>query len=223
MGKSVELVADDGHRLVAYAAYPAGAPRGALVVVQEIFGVNAHIRSVTDGYTVAGYAAIAPALFDRVQRDYESGYSQQEIQTGVALMQKLNWDQAMADVAAAMAAVEHAGKVGIVGYCWGGAVAWVSAARVEGLAAAVSYYGGAVPALVGEKPRCPVMFHFGEKDAAIPLEKARSVAAAHPQAVTHFYPAGHGFNCDQRASYEEASALLALDRTLQFFAEHLGR
>lgn len=221
MAKSAEVTASDGHRLSVYVAEPADTPLGAVIVIQEIFGVNDHIRAVTDGYAAAGYLAIAPALFDRVQHGFESGYSQPEIQAGVALMQKLNWDQAIIDVVAAMATVKRAGKVGIVGYCWGGAVAWVSASRIDGLAAAVSYYGGAVPSLVSEKPKCPVMFHFGEKDASIPLDKAKGVAAAHPEAVTYFYPAGHGFNCDQRASYDAGSARLALDRTLDFFAAHL--
>jgi len=221
MGNAVELIADDGHKLGAYVATPAFAARGAVIVVQEIFGVNSHIRSVADGYAAAGYLAIAPALFDRVRRDYESGYSQEEIQAGVALMQKVSWDQATMDVAAAVAVVAHAGRVGIVGYCWGGAVAWISAARVAGLSAAVSYYGGAVPSLIAEKPRCPVMFHFGEKDASIPLEKAQAVAAAHPACTTHFYAAGHGFNCDQRGSYDATSAQLARDRSLEFFSRHL--
>jgi len=221
MGKSLELIAGDGHKLGAYVASPTFTARGAVVVVQEIFGVNSHIRSVADGYAAAGYLAIAPALFDRVRRDYESGYSQDEIQAGVALMQKVSWDQATMDVAAALAAVAHAGRAGIVGYCWGGAVAWVSAARVAGLSAAVSYYGGAVPSLIGEKPKCPVMFHFGEKDASIPLEKAQAVAAAHPACTTYFYPAGHGFNCDQRGSYDATSAQLARDRSLEFFSRHL--
>jgi carboxymethylenebutenolidase len=221
MGKTLELIADDGHKLGAYVAAPSFTGRGAVVVIQEIFGVNSHIRSVADGYAAAGYLAIAPALFDRVKRDYESGYSQEEIQAGVALMQKVTWDQATMDVKAAIAAVADAGRAGIVGYCWGGAVAWISAARVTGLAAAVSYYGGAVPSLVGEKPKCPVMFHFGEKDASIPLEKARGVAAAHPEATSYFYPAGHGFNCDQRGSYDATSAQLARDRSLEFFSRHL--
>jgi carboxymethylenebutenolidase len=221
MGKDLELIAGDGHKLGAYLAEPTFTARGAVVVVQEIFGVNSHIRSVADGYATAGYLAIAPALFDRVRREYESGYSQEEIQAGVALMQKVSWDQATMDVAAAIAAVAQAGRVGIVGYCWGGAVAWVSAARVAGLAAAVSYYGGAVPSLIGEKPKCPVMFHFGEKDASIPLEKAQAVAAAHPACTTYFYPAGHGFNCDQRGSYDATSAQLARDRSLEFFSRHL--
>jgi carboxymethylenebutenolidase len=222
MGKTIELTAADGHRLNAYVAEPATAPRAAVVVVQEIFGVNSHIRSVADGYAAAGYLAIAPALYDRVERNYETGYAQDEIQRGAAIKPKIGWDKAMADVTAALEAVKKAGKVGIVGYCWGGTVTWLAAARVPGLAAAASYYGGQVPEFIGEQPRCPVMFHFGEKDASIPLEKAKAVAAAHPEAIAHFYPAGHGFNCDQRGSYDALAARVARERTLEFFAKHLG-
>jgi carboxymethylenebutenolidase len=192
------------------------------VVVQEIFGVNSHIRGVADGYAADGYLVIAPALFDRVRPGYESGYTQPEIQAGVGLMQQVAWDDAIKDVAAAMEAVTHAGKVGIVGYCWGGAVTWLAAARIPGLAAAVPYYGGAIPSLNAEQPRCPTMLHFGERDASIPVDKARAVAHAHPDVTTHFYPAGHGFNCDQRASYDAEAARLARERTLAFFREHVG-
>jgi carboxymethylenebutenolidase len=161
-------------------------------------------------------------MFDRARRGFESGYTQAEIQAGVALMQKISWDDAMKDASAAVEAVSHAGKVGIVGYCWGGAVAWLAAARIPGLAAAVPYYGGAIPSLNGERPQCPTMLHFGETDASIPLNQARAVAKSHPDVVTHFYAAGHGFNCDQRASYNAAAAKLARERTLAFFRKHVG-
>jgi carboxymethylenebutenolidase len=222
MGKTIDLTAADGHRLNAYVAEPAAVPRAAVIVVQEIFGVNSHIRSVADGYATAGYLAIAPAMFDRVERNYETGYAPAEIERGRDAMQKIGWDQAMADVGAALGVAKKTGKVGIVGYCWGGTVTWLAAARVPGLAAAVSYYGGGVPNFIDEKSRCPVMFHFGEKDASIPLDKAKAVAAAHPEAIAHFYPAGHGFNCDQRGSYDALAARVARERTLEFFAKHLG-
>jgi carboxymethylenebutenolidase len=222
MGKMIELNASDGHKLAAYRADPAGKPRGGVVVIQEIFGVNSHIRSVADGYAADGYLAIAPAMYDRAQRGYETGYAQEDIQAGVAIMQKLNWDNTMLDVKAALEAVKAAGKVGIVGYCWGGTVAWVAAARVAGLACAAPYYGGSIPNFIGEKPKCPVMFHFGEQDQSITLEQAKKVAAAHPEASTHYYPAGHGFNCDQRDSYNAASAKLARERTVEFFRKHIG-
>jgi carboxymethylenebutenolidase len=222
MGRLIDLRAADGHALKAYVAEPAGPPRGAVVVVQEIFGVNGHIRSVADGYAADGYLVIAPAMFDRARRGYESGYTQPEVQAGVALMQKVSWDAAMNDASAAVAAVSRAGKVGMVGYCWGGAVTWLAAARVQGLAAAVPYYGGAIPSLNGEQPKCPTMLHFGEADASIPLNQARAVAKSHPDVTTHFYAAGHGFNCDQRASYNAAAAKLARERTLAFFRKHVG-
>ncbi len=222
MGKMIELTAGDGHKLAAYRADPAGKPRGGVVVIQEIFGVNSHIRSVADGYAAEGYLAIAPAMYDRARRNYETGYTQEDIQAGVAIMQKLNWDQTMLDTKAAIEAAKSAGKVGIVGYCWGGTVAWVAAARLAGLACAAPYYGGSIPNFIAEQPKCPVMFHFGEQDHSITLEQAKKVAAAHPGATTHYYPAGHGFNCDQRGSYDAASAKLARDRTVQFFRTHLG-
>ena len=222
MAKNIQLKAADGHTLDAYVAEPAGKPRGAIIVIQEIFGVNSHIRSVADGYAADGYLAVAPALFDRVKKGYESGYTQPEIQAGIEMKGKVTLDQALQDVRAALANAKSAGKVGIVGFCWGGTVAWAAAARVDGLAAAVSYYGGGVPELAAEQPKIPVMFHFGETDHSIPLEKAKAVAARHPQATTHFYPAGHGFNCDQRGSYHEPSAKQARERSLAFFRQHVG-
>ena len=222
MGKKVQLKASDGHTLDAYVAEPAGKPRGAIVVIQEIFGVNSHIRGVADGYAAEGYLAIAPAMFDRIQKNFESGYSPDEVNAARAMMGKLDMDKAILDVKAALEHVKTAGKVGIVGYCWGGTVAWVAAARVPGLTAAVSYYGGGVPNMVNEQPKVPVMFHFGETDQSIPLEKAKEVAAKHPEATTYYYPAGHGFNCDQRGSYHEPSAKQARSRSVEFFRKHLG-
>ena len=222
MGKNIELQAADGHRLSAYVAEPSGKARGAVVVIQEIFGVNSHVRAVADGYAADGYLAVAPALFDRVQPKYESGYTQPEIQAGIGLKGKVANDQALADAQAAIDYAQRAGKVGIVGYCWGGTIAWYAAARARGLAAAVSYYGGGVPELKDEKPKVPAMFHFGETDHSIPIEKARAVAQAHPEVTTHYYAAGHGFNCDMRGSYHEASAKEARARTVEFFRKHLG-
>jgi len=222
VGTFIQLKAADGHQFDAYSAEPAGVPRGLVVVVPEIFGVNSHIRSVTDGYAADGYLSIAPALFDRVQKAYESGYTQPEIGAGVEIMKKIGWDQAVLDVQAVASYGKAAGKVGVVGYCWGGAVAWMSAARMQGLAAAACYYGGAIPSLVDERTLCPVLLHFGETDQSIPLDKAKDVVARHPEAESYFYPAGHGFNCDQRGSHHEPSAKLARERTLAFFRRHLG-
>jgi carboxymethylenebutenolidase len=223
MGSMIELKAADGHQLAAYRADPPGKPRGGVVVIQEIFGVNSHIKAVADGYANDGYLVIAPAMFDRVQRGYDTGYSQPEIQAGVAVMQTLDWKQTLLDVDAALAEAKKAGKVGIVGYCWGGTVAWVVAARTAGLACAAPYYGGGMPGFIGEKPKCPTLCHFGEQDQSPTLEQTKAIAKAHPEITAHFYPgAGHGFNCDQRGSYHAESAKLARQRTVEFFRKHIG-
>jgi carboxymethylenebutenolidase len=221
MGKMIQLTASDGHKLAGYLAEPAGKPKGGLIAAMEIFGVNNHIRSVADGYAADGYLVLAPALFDRVQPGYEAGYTQEEIQKGIAIIQKINLDDTMKDIAAALQRIAAAGKTGIVGWCWGGTVAWKAAASVAGLACAVPYYGGGIPGLIGLQPKCPVMFHWGETDQSIPLEKAREFAAAHKDQTHYFYAAGHGFNCDQRASYHGDSAKLARTRTLEFLAKQL--
>jgi carboxymethylenebutenolidase len=223
MGSMIELKAADGHQLAAYRAAPAGKPRGGVVVIQEIFGVNSHIKSVADGYAADGYLAIAPAMFDRLQRGYDTGYSQPEIQAGIEVMQKLDWKNTLLDVDAAVKEAAKAGKVGIVGYCWGGTVSWVAAARASGLACSAPYYGGGMPGFMSEKPKVPTLCHFGELDQSPTLEQSRAIAKAHPEITAHFYPgAGHGFNCDQRGSYHAASAKLARQRTLEFFRKHLG-
>jgi len=222
MGSMIELAASDGQRLAAYRAEPHGPARGGIVIVQEIFGVNSHIRSVADGFARDGYLAIAPALFDRVQRNIDLGYAPADIQAGRALKERVSMDAALRDIEAAVRAAAAAGKVGIVGYCWGGLVSWMAAARVAGLACAVPYYGGGMPDQIGLQPRCPVMCHFGERDAHIPLEGVKKLAAAHPAHTVHIYPADHGFNCDQRGSYDEAAAKLARGRTLAFLRQHVG-
>jgi carboxymethylenebutenolidase len=222
MGNTIQLTADDGHKLSAYRAEPAGKPRGALIVIMEIFGVNSHIRKVTDEYAADGYLSIAPAMFDRVQPGLEIGYTPADIEVGRGIMQKMKLDDALKDVAAAMKNVACAGKTGIVGYCWGGTVSWKSACNVDGLACAIAYYGGGIPGLAGEKPKCPVLFHWGETDHSIPLDKAKEVAAAHKQQTHYFYPAGHGFNCDQRGSYHAESSQLARKRSLEFLSKYVG-
>jgi len=222
MGTALELTAADGHRFAAYRADPPGQPRGGIVVVQEIFGVNSHIRGVADGFAADGYVAIAPALFDRVERGLDIGYSQPEIERGRALMQKMSMDDALKDVTAALKAIASAGKIGIVGYCWGGTVAWVSAAKLDGLACSAPYYGGGILANKDLKPRCPVMLHFGETDQAIPIGDVRAWLATRPELAAHIYGAGHGFNCDQRGSYHAESAKLARERTLEFFRKQIG-
>ena len=223
MGSMIELKAADGHKLAAYRAESAGTARGAVVVIQEIFGVNSHIKGIADGYAKDGWLAIAPAMFDRAQRGYDTGYSQPEIQAGIAVMQKLDWKQTLLDVEAAVAEAKKAGKVGIVGYCWGGTVSWVAAARTAGLACSAPYYGGGMPGFIVEKPKIPTLCHFGELDQSPTLEQSKAIAKAHPEITAHFYPgAGHGFNCDQRGSYHAESAKLARQRTVEFFRKHIG-
>lgn len=224
MGTTIELSSSDGHRLAAYRADPDGRPRGALLVIQEIFGVNHHIRAVSDGFAADGYLVVAPALFDRVQKNVELGYTAETVAKGRELRAAVALDDALRDVAAAVAAAAEAGagKVGIVGYCWGGFVVWMAAARVAGLAAAVSYYGGGVIENAAERAGCPVMLHFGERDSISPPEGIARFKQAQPGAVVHVYPADHGFNVDERGSYEAASAKLARERTLEFLRQHIG-
>jgi len=222
MGRWIELTAADGTTVSAWRAEPKGAPRGGLVVVQEIFGVNSHIRGVCEGYAAEGYLAIAPALFDRIEPRVDLGYLPDDVARGRELKAQASLDSALADVEAARAAVASAGKVGVVGYCWGGYVAWMSASRLAAFACAVPYYGGGMLEAAAERPRCPVLAHFGEMDPMIPVDGVRRFAAAHPESQVLIYPANHGFNCDQRASFDAPSAKLARERTLAFLRTHVG-
>ena len=222
MGEVIELTAGDGFKLAAYRADPKSKPRGGLVVAQEIFGVNSHIQSVCEGFAEDGYAVIAPALFDRWQRGVDLGYTPEDIAKGRELKGRTQIDATLLDVAAARNAVSAVGKVGVVGYCWGGYIAWVAASRLSGFACAVPYYGGGMLEAASEKPKCPVMAHFGERDANIPVDGVRKLATAHPEAQVFIYAADHGFNCDQRGSYDAASAKLARQRTLEFFRRNIG-
>ena len=222
MGEKLTLHAEDGHKCSAYRATPAGTSRGGLVIIQEIFGVNAHIRRVCDGFAGDGYVAVAPALFDRVEPGYETGYGQDDVERGRNVRQKLGWDLMVTDTRAAVDELKKRGlKVGVVGYCMAGSMAWLSATRIPGIAAAVGYYGGAVAEFAVETPRCPVLLHFGETDATIPREHWDTIREAQPTIPMHIYPAGHGFNCDARGSYHEPSARLARARTLEFLRRHM--
>ena len=220
MGKTLALKTADGQQLSAYLAEPAGPSKGGIVVMQEIFGVNSHIRSVADRYAAAGYTAIAPAVFDPVEKNVELDYDQAGMQKGLELVGKLGFEPAVAGVEAAAKAIASAGKVGIVGYCWGGSVAYLSAIRLG--IPAVSYYGGRNVQLVGEKAKAPLLFHYGLKDAHISEADREAVRRANPDAEFYVYDADHGFNCDARASFDAPSAKLALERSLAFFAKHLG-
>jgi carboxymethylenebutenolidase len=222
MGQMIDLKSSDGFSLAAYVATPSGKSRGAIVIAQEIFGLNNHIKGVCDGYAADGYLTIAPALFDRVQRGVNLGYTPADVETGRGFIPKASMDNAMLDVTAAVKHVASAGKVAVIGYCWGGTVAFVSAAKVAGVACAVGYYGGGVAANVALAPKVPVMFHWGNADQAIPLLDVHKIELAHPTAISHIYTAGHGFNCNERGSWHELSAKLARGRTLEFLAKHIG-
>ncbi len=222
MGTMLTLKASDSASIGAYRADPAGKSRGALIVCQEIFGVNQHIRSVCDRYAAAGYTALAPAFFDRAESNVQLGYTPDDIARGRSIMQKLQLDNAILDVRAAVALLAPAGKIGIVGYCWGGTVAWAAATRVDGLACSAPYYGGGIAGLAAEKARCPVEMHFGETDHAIPMTDVDKVRAAQPGITVYVYAAGHGFNCDERGSFDAASAKLATERTLAQLVRHVG-
>jgi carboxymethylenebutenolidase len=214
------LTATDGHR---FDAYEAGTGPAGVIVVQEIFGVNPHIRSVADRFAAAGYRAIAPAFFDRVESGVELGYDADGMQAGVGFAMKLDWDNTMADLAATIDHLHATGteRVGVVGFCWGGTAAWIAASS-QPIQAAVGYYGGGIISMIDRAPQVPTMLHFGALDAHIPLDGVAAVAAAHPGVPVHVYDeADHGFHCDARASYHPASAELAWTRTLEFFGEHL--
>ena len=222
MGKMIELTASDGHKFGAYRADPAGKPKGAIVVIQEIFGVNHHMKHVTDDFAAKGYVAICPALFDRTKRDVELGYDQAAIAAGRELRGAVGDDGPLKDIQASIDAVKSVGKIGTVGYCWGGALAFLSATRLSGIAAAVGYYGGGIAAAAGEKPKVPTMLHFGDKDQSIPMTDVEKVKAARKDVTIYVYSAGHGFSCDERGSFDATASKTALDRTLSFFAEYVG-
>jgi carboxymethylenebutenolidase len=225
MGQTIGLKASDGFLLGGYRADPAGKPKGGLVVIQEIFGVNRHIRSVCDRFAAEGYAAVAPAMFDRAKANVELGYDKAAMDEGVKLRAAIKLEDSLKDVQAAIDAAKSAQgstlKVGVVGYCWGGSLAFLAAARLSGLACAVGYYGGMIAAHKDEKPKVPTMLHFGERDQGIPMTDVEQVKAARPEVKIHTYPAGHGFSCDERGSFEPNSHETALKRTLAFFRENL--
>jgi carboxymethylenebutenolidase len=221
MGSTIELKTGDGHTL---SAYQAGLPQAehGLVVVQEIFGVNPHMRRLSDTFAAAGYSVIAPALFDRVERGVELGYGPEDIARGRELRGRLTEQGIIADITAAAKAL-GLNRRGIVGYCFGGTVAWYGATRTELFKAAVGWYGGAIAAVRNERPNCPVQLHFGDADASIPLSDVEAIRTAQPGVEIYIYPgAGHGFGCDERGSYNAEAAKLAQSRTLEFLAKHLA-
>lgn len=221
MGQTITLTASDGHRLACYRADPPqGKAKAGLVVIQEIFGVNAHVRGVADRFAAEGYAVAAPALFDRVEKGIELGYEPADVTRGREIRGRIGWDAPLRDVQAAADAVKAAGKTGVVGYCWGGSLTWLAACRL-GFNAAVGYYGAQIIEFNGEHPRCPTLLLFGDQDASIPLATVETIRQTHPAVAVHVYPGEHGFNCDHRRSYNADSAAKAYTETLAFFAKHL--
>ena len=217
------LTARDGFTLAAYRADPARPARGGVVVIHEISGVNDHVRQVTDRFAAEGYAAIAPALFDRVERGVELGYDALAYARGVAVANRLDWFRVLLDLEAAVRSIQSAGRVGVVGYCFGGAVAWLAAARLPSIACSVGYYGSKIVDLMhAHTPRIPMMLHVGRSDLSFPLARAHELAALHPAVTIHEYDAGHGFNCDLRADYDEPAATAAFAHTGTFLRAHLG-
>lgn len=218
MGDWQTLMARDGHTFNAYLAAPEGHAHGAVVILQEIFGLNEHIRSIVDQYAAAGFVAIAPALYDRIGRNITTGYSAADVERARGYMLQVRRDDALRDIAAAINVVKHAGRVALIGYCWGGTLAWVGA-RTLPVQAAVGYYASRIGENLDGVPAVPMMLHFGEHDAGIPLADVEKARALFPQGIFHIYPAGHGFNCNMRPSYDAACAQLAFERTLEFLRE----
>ena len=224
MGQDIKLTASDNFQLGGYRAEPAGAPRAAVVVIQEIFGVNHHIRAICDRFAGNGYVAIAPAIFDRIEPNFQSGYSPDEIAIARKFVANPDWTAMLRDSQAAIDAVKDVGPVGIIGFCLGGSVAYAAATKLSGLSAAIGYYGGAIVRFADDAPKVPTQLHFGEKDAGIPLSDVDTIRAKRPDVEIHVYPgAQHGFNCDERASYDPANAGIAKQRSLDFLATHLKK
>jgi len=220
---TITLTAADGHEFAAYESIPEGPVIGRMVVIQEIFGVNEHIRDLCDRLASQGIAAIAPAMFDRVESNIELGYNPEGIDKGRGIMGQIDWDVALSDVQAAVDHFAGDGPTGVVGYCWGGSIAWLAGCRLDNVACAVGYYGGAIIKFIDEAPKCPTMLHFGEKDAGIPLPDVLQIAARHAAVQVFTYPeAEHGFHCDQRGSYHKESSALADTRTFPFQLENMS-
>jgi carboxymethylenebutenolidase len=221
VSETIKLTAEDGFTLSAYRADPAGTPKGGVVVIQEIFGVNGHIRAEVDKFAGHGYAAIAPAVFERVRAGVELAYDEAGLEEGRGIVGELGVDTPLLDIKAAAAALEGVGRIGVVGYCWGGTIAWLTATRLA--LPSVSYYGGRTVGFLDETPQAPLLMHFGETDHAIPLSDVETIKARYPDIPIHIYAgAGHGFNCDQRASYNPEAAATALTRTLEFLTANVG-
>ncbi|MDB5564295.1 MAG: clcD [Tardiphaga sp.] len=222
MGQDITLTASDKFELGAYRTTPAGTPKGAVVVIQEIFGVNHHIRAVCDRFAVQGYVAVAPSIFDRTERNFQSGYSPEEVAIARKFVASPDWPAMLLDTQAAIDSVKDVGPVGIIGFCLGGSVAYAAATKLSGLSAAIGYYGGAIVRFADDKPKVPTQLHFGALDHGIPLSDVETIRVKRPEVEVFVYDgAQHGFGCDERASYDKASADVARQRSLAFFAKHL--
>jgi len=222
MADIISITAADGFELSAYRSLPESEPKGGIMVIQEIFGVNQHIRDVADGFAAQGYAAIAPAIFDRAEKGVELDYDQEGIMLGAGIARgKLNMEDTLLDLNGCIAELSQYGKVGAVGYCFGGMLAYLCASGSPGLSCAVGYYGGGIAAALDQKPAIPLLLHFGELDAHISMSDVQKIKEALPDVPVYTYDADHGFNCDRRESYNAAAASTALDRTLTFFIEHI--
>ena len=221
MSEFLELKSIDDHKFSAYLSQPKDKPIGGLVILQEIFGVNTHIQETANFFSDKGYLTIAPSLFDRSERNVSLSYDEDSVIKGRNL-KSLCDKNALKDIEAAISLVSSAGKVGVIGYCWGGSLSWRIACKNTNLSAAVCYYGGDIPNLKELKPKCNVLTHFGELDQGIPIANVRVFKEAKPEVLTYTYPADHGFNCNHRRQYSEVSSKVALDRTLKFLKKNLS-
>jgi carboxymethylenebutenolidase len=222
MGEDIRLKSAAGG-IGAYLATPKGTPKGGIVVIQEIFGVNHHIKAVTDRFAAEGYLALAPRFFDHIKPGIELGYTPDTMAEGRKYVGELGLDKPVQDVDAAIAELKRRGaaKVAVTGFCWGGTITWLSATRL-GPDAAIAYYGGGIYATKSEKPKMPTMMHFGDKDMHIPMAHVNELRKLHPDVQVFDYPADHGFHCDERGSFDAAASKQAMGRTLEFVQKHVG-
>ncbi|MCF8468127.1 MAG: dienelactone hydrolase family protein [Sneathiella sp.] len=218
MGEMLELQAADGHKLSAYKASPEASVKGGVIIVQEIFGLNSHIKDICDGYAKEGFVAIAPALFDRIRPGIFLDYSSEDVTEGIKYKTQTKDADALKDIDAAAKEIAGVGDIAVIGYCWGGSLAYLAACRLSSIQKAVGYYGGQVAQHIVEAPKVPIILHFGDQDGSIPITAVEAIKAKRPDIPVYVYHAGHGFNCDQRASYDAGSAKLALQRTLEFIS-----
>ena len=220
MNELIEITAKDNHRFTAYISQPSGKPKAGIVIIQEIFGVNTHIKEVTDLYASKGYLCIAPSLFDRIEKNVNLNYDENGVSKGRNLKELCDKD-ALKDVEASISVVSSAGKVAVIGYCWGGSLSWRIGCEASNLSASICYYGGDIPKLKDLEPKCKVLTHFGELDKGIPINDVKIFEKTQPEVLTYTYPADHGFNCDHRSQYNKTCANIALKRTLKFLEQNL--